>query len=132
MINWYDATIRPVCPDNADWEAEQKWIIETGFIQDAYVGHSPYDFPNLIKGKRRRTRNGVELPIPLDHLRIYRNPQTKKRVAVFHEFPGRADKAYREMNAWCEENGLEILRLEKSWYEPDICTAFLIREKADI
>lgn len=130
-ISWYDTTVRHECPENSDLEAEQKWAIETGFTRAAYIGYQPFDLPSILKGKKKRPVNGVELPVALDHLRVYRNLKTRERVAIFHEYPVIAEEKHTILKSWCEENGLEIIRLERSWYYPDVCTAFLIREKHD-
>lgn len=127
---WYNTTVSPCCPENTDWESERKWAVETGFTRDAaFIGYHPFDLPSIIKGKKRRPVNGVELPVALDHLRIYRNPKTNERVAIYHEYPGRAEKNFPIIFAWCEENGLTITQMDYSWYFPNRTTAYMISAK---
>jgi hypothetical protein len=116
-------------PENSDWDAEYKWSIETGFTQDAYIGNEPFDLPNIIKGKKKRPLNGVYVPVALNHLRLYRNPKTKERIAIFHEYHPEAEQKYTIMQAWCEENGLLIKKLDYSWYYPGVSIAFAITAK---
>lgn len=125
---WYQTKIRPVFPLNKDWESEANWAKEMGFSHHLSVGYTPWDLPNLLKGKRRRSVNGVDLPCALDHLTVYCNPTTKKKVGIFHEYPGSAESKEPILREWCQENGLRLLKLDYSWYYPNVTRAYMICE----
>lgn len=125
--HWYNVEEKPAVALNRDWEAECKWAKNTGYTKHLSIGAMPWDLPRFLSNKHRRPKNGVELPVSLDHLTIYCNPKTNERVALFHEYPEAAKYKMPILEQWAESNGLTIKPMDYSWYYPGVTLAYQIK-----
>lgn len=117
-IAWENTTVRPLVPENENYEAECEWSKITGFTRDAKVNDRPHDLPHLLLGIAPRKKYAPEILCELDNLRIYRNAKTKQRLAIFHK-PKNDNTTFKIMKCFCSRNGLKIIKLERSWFRHD-------------
>ena len=115
-MTWLRTIDRPCFAQMRDIDGEISWALKNGYTKHTSVGCMPFDLPSLLKGKRKKPIHGIEPPCSFDHLVVYRNPKTNKRVAVFHEYPRAAQEKKEIIQAWCNENGLNLKQMSYSWY----------------
>ena len=127
---WYNTPRKPF-GQSEDWEAESDWALETGFTKCLFIGYQPCDLTRFIQGRRRRSVNCEIPPCAFDHLTLYKNPVTNKKIAIFHEYPESAEKKLPAIVRWVEENGLSITEMEYSWYYPGVTKAYMIQANGE-